>query len=142
MIAPVPHVRLASVHHLGARRTLVPCPLPWPRVLRRNLRLPRGAELETVKAWLLANGWHFEVDQRFGATWWDPATGVDHGLRGAIHAQAYREAQRLLEPRGYTLAGGSYRNGVWTWVHTVRLSTAPISKRCPLLAALKREGLA
>jgi hypothetical protein len=142
----------AAVVHLGSRRTLAPCPLPFSRVLRRNAARPRGRERALVEDWLRANGWRFERDG-FGWSWWDPATGLDHGIVGAVRAQATHEAQRLLAPLGYVMTSGGSRDDVWTYVLEVRKADgydaarrchrwAPGSSYRSLLSALRAEGVA
>lgn len=102
------------------RATRQTCPLPWERLLRSRRPL-HGRERDAAIAWLEANGWTPVGD----ATWRDPlplASGKpDDGntLENACRRQVTREAQVLLEPRGWQCTG-SARGGVWIWAPRVR----------------------
>lgn len=83
---------------------LVANPFSWATSLRRTVIAPKRstAEHERVMCWLLSHAW-----RGHGATVRDPLDLQRQPLDWAIKLQAGREAQRLLEPLGWTLSGGS-----------------------------------
>ncbi len=112
--------RRSPAREREGRATRQTCPLPWERLLRSRRPL-HGRERDAAIAWLEANGWTPVGD----ATWRDPlplASGnPDDGntLENACRRQVTREAQVLLEPRGWQCTG-SARGGVWIWAPRVR----------------------
>lgn len=122
----------------GLAQTPIPSnPLGWKRSLHRCLADPRGELRDEIIGWLLHQGWR----HRRGA-WQDPLDLDRHPLFYAIRLQCVREAQSLLQPRGWQLTGGCRMgDSAWWGGEVFEVALGGERRFCSLRTALAREGL-
>jgi hypothetical protein len=112
-------------------------PLGWARALSRRLIEPRGELREQVGLWLLDHRW-----RGHRRAWIDPACLEAFDITWATRTQALREAQLLLEARGWQLTGGARVPDSHLWSGDVfEVGLHGVRYFCTPAAALAREGL-
>jgi hypothetical protein len=112
-------------------------PFSWRRSLRNNAIPPKrgSAEHERVMCWLLSHAW-----RGVAGLVRDPFDLQRHPVGWAIRLQSVREAQALLEARGWSLTGGSlYGDRAWWFPVPFELSKG--NTRRSVGGALSLEGL-